>query len=223
MPESQPTSLVMPTQEDWQEALQDFLKQTNYIVKDLYNYIDGIYGYGGRTFEPENISTTTVSDHTHTTANEGGDYAWADFIAADVTWVQALRGTISASNILSRAANEEITGTWRFPNTGLTIEDTGGDHVLTIKPGSDLTASKTLTITTGSVDTTMTLNSAHIVDASTAHAITDPADSPASADALRDNLVANTIPSIETALNNLGTKINSILARLETAGISLSS
>ena len=223
MPESQPTSLVMPIQEDWKEALREIVRQTNYIHKDLYNYIDGIYGYGGRIFEPESISPVSIDAHTHTAADQGGDYAWADFIAADVTWLQALRGTISASNILSRAANEEITGTWRFANTGLTIEDTGGDHVLTIKPGSNLTASKTLTITTGSVNTTMTLNSAHIADASTAHAITDPADSPASADALRDNLVTNTIPSIETALNNLGTKINSILSRLETAGISLSS
>jgi len=56
-----------------------------------------------------------------------------------------------------------------------------------------------------------------------AHNITDPADSPASADALRDDLVANTIPSIESALNSLGTKINNILAKLEAAEVVASS
>lgn len=59
---------------------------------------------------------------------------------------------------------------------------------------------------------------AHVTDASTTHAITDPADSPADADALREDLVTNVIPSIETALNNLGTKINNLLTMAETFG-----
>jgi hypothetical protein len=57
----------------------------------------------------------------------------------------------------------------------------------------------------------------HIIDAEVAHAVTNPGDSPVSADALRDDLVANTLPSINTALNNIGTKLNSILVALETA------
>lgn len=40
--------------------------------------------------------------------------------------------------------------------------------------------------------------------------ITDPADAPASADALREDLVSNTIPSIETILSDH----NDILSRL---------
>jgi hypothetical protein len=60
---------------------------------------------------------------------------------------------------------------------------------------------------------------AHEVNASVAHSITDPADSPATADALRDDLVINTIPAIEQALNDLGTKINNLLTKLETAEI----
>jgi len=59
----------------------------------------------------------------------------------------------------------------------------------------------------------------HIADASTTHAITDPGDSPVDADALRDDLVTNTIPAIETALNDLGTKINAILAAIEANNI----
>ena len=60
---------------------------------------------------------------------------------------------------------------------------------------------------------------AHIVDAEDTHAITDPADSPASADALRDDLVANTIPEIKAALDALGAKLNALLLALETGEI----
>lgn len=59
---------------------------------------------------------------------------------------------------------------------------------------------------------------AHVADAETAHAITTPADSPASADALRDDLAANTIPAINAALNALGVKINAAYATLEALG-----
>lgn len=59
---------------------------------------------------------------------------------------------------------------------------------------------------------------AHVTDAETAHNITDPTDSPADADALREDLVTNVIPSLETALNNLGTKVNSLLTMAETFG-----
>jgi len=60
---------------------------------------------------------------------------------------------------------------------------------------------------------------AHIADASVAHAITDPGDAPADADALRDDLVANAIPEIEAAFDALGAKINELLARMEVHGL----
>ena len=57
--------------------------------------------------------------------------------------------------------------------------------------------------------------------ASTSHSITDPGDAPADADALRDDLVANAIPDIESALNALGTefntKFNALIDKLQTA------
>lgn len=70
----------------------------------------------------------------------------------------------------------------------------------------------------GFIGATPAAQIAHVADASTAHAITDPADSPADADALREDLVSNVIPSLETALNSLGTKINTILTTLESFG-----
>lgn len=52
----------------------------------------------------------------------------------------------------------------------------------------------------------------------TLQALTNPADSPASADALRDDLVANLIPELRNNYADLGAKINSILATLRDIG-----
>lgn len=46
----------------------------------------------------------------------------------------------------------------------------------------------------------------------TVGAIPDPADTPASADALRDDLVANTIPAVRDALREVITKVNALAA-----------
>lgn len=48
-------------------------------------------------------------------------------------------------------------------------------------------------------------------------AIPDPADAPATADALRDDLVANTLPEIRDALSTLAARINDIRDMLSEA------
>ncbi len=50
------------------------------------------------------------------------------------------------------------TGNNTFTNTGLKLQDTNASHVLTIAPGSNITADRTLTITTGDASRTITLN-----------------------------------------------------------------
>lgn len=47
--------------------------------------------------------------------------------------------------------------TLSLPNTGLRLKDTDGSHSLIIKPGSNLTANRTLTVTTGNADRTLQL------------------------------------------------------------------
>lgn len=49
-------------------------------------------------------------------------------------------------------------------------------------------------------------------------AIPLPTDTPASADALRDDLAANTIPAIKNAVATLAAKVNALQAALRTAG-----
>lgn len=53
----------------------------------------------------------------------------------------------------------------------------------------------------------------------TVAAIPDPADTPLSADALRDDLVANTLPAIRNALADLAAKVNAELTALRNAGV----
>lgn len=45
----------------------------------------------------------------------------------------------------------------------------------------------------------------------TVAAIPDPADTPATADALRDDLVANTLPALRDALADLAAKVNALI------------
>jgi hypothetical protein len=52
---------------------------------------------------------------------------------------------------------EIVTGPLTLPNTGLHLLDTNASHDLIIAPGSDLSADRTLTLTTGDADRTLTL------------------------------------------------------------------
>lgn len=53
----------------------------------------------------------------------------------------------------------------------------------------------------------------------TVNAIPDPADAPGTADALRDDLVANTIPKVRDALQEVADKQTAIIAALKAAGL----
>jgi len=66
---------------------------------------------------------------------------------------------------------------------------------------------------------TPVVQAAHIADATTAHSITDPADAPADADALREDLVANALPELVAALDALGTTLNAVILALEEKGV----
>ena len=53
---------------------------------------------------------------------------------------------------------DTLTTGLTFPNTGLHILDTNATHDLIVTPGSNLTADRTLTVTTGDADRTLTLS-----------------------------------------------------------------
>lgn len=66
----------------------------------------------------------------------------------------AVVGTDSILFANSAASPDSVT----LSNTGLKIYDTNASHLLTIAPGSDLTANRTLTVTTGDAARTVTLS-----------------------------------------------------------------
>jgi hypothetical protein len=77
---------------------------------------------------------------------------------------EAIRNTQSAlveaqASIATKAnagANTDITSVY-LNNTGLKVKDTDASHGLTLKPGSNLSADKVLTLTTGDADRTLTI------------------------------------------------------------------
>ena len=79
------------------------------------------------------------------------DYAFALYDGATGTLLRN-------STIVSNATND-VSGmnTLTLKNTGLHLLDTDASHDLIIKPGSNLTADRTLTVTTGDTDRTFSL------------------------------------------------------------------
>lgn len=96
-------------------------------------------------------------DGTWSSPSGSGDMLKATYDAANVA--EQLVGltatqTLTNKTLTSPTINTDIT----IPNTGLKIYDTDATHKLSIVPGSNLTANRTLTLTTGDAARTITLN-----------------------------------------------------------------
>lgn len=63
----------------------------------------------------------------------------------------------TALGAAASGANTDLTSVY-LDNTGLKVKDTNASHGLTIKPGSDLTADRILTVTTGDAARTLTMS-----------------------------------------------------------------
>lgn len=66
--------------------------------------------------------------------------------------------TLSAALFDAIKAYIDGLSTLTFSNTGLKLRDTDASHALTLAPGSNLTADRTLTVTTGDASRTLTLS-----------------------------------------------------------------
>lgn len=58
----------------------------------------------------------------------------------------------SSTTLMGLSTVQTVTGAKTFANTGFKILDTNASHALSIVPGSDLSAARTLTVTTGDTD-----------------------------------------------------------------------
>lgn len=156
------------------------------LLRQLNYLINDLYSWFDAVRGLNNKSLDTLSEHDHTSQAEGGDHPWADMTASQLAYLVSLQAAIAVGNLIDKTANEEISGTYKL---------------------TSLTASRPLAL-----NASKEIVNVIEADAETSHSITDPADTPADADALRDDLVANTIPDIESALDALGAKINSLLS-----------
>ena len=102
----------------------------------------GVYGYSVNSYSLFSAGTTYLTSYTiavgglrvGTTATDPGD------------------------NNFYVEGTSDFAGISTFTNTGLHILDTNASHDLIIKPGSDLSADHTLTLTTGNADRTLTID-----------------------------------------------------------------
>lgn len=97
-------------------------------------------GAGGVT---GNLPVTNLNSGTGADANS--------FWRGDGTWATPAGGG-------DLSDGDTLTTGLTFPNTGLHILDTNASHDLILAPGSNLTADRTLTITTGDANRTLTIS-----------------------------------------------------------------
>lgn len=75
-------------------------------------------------------------------------------------------------------ANTDITSVY-LNNTGLKIKDTNATHGVTLAPGSNITADRTLTVTTGDADRTLDISAGSVTVSAAGAALIDDADAAA--------------------------------------------
>lgn len=94
------------------------------------------------------------------------------------------------------AVDGTFSGIVTVPNTGLHLLDTNASHDLIFKPGSDLSADKTLTFTTGDADRTLDISAGSVTISVAGAALIDDADSTAQRATLGypNSSTDNTIP-----------------------------
>jgi hypothetical protein len=83
---------------------------------------------------------------------------------------------VSGNPTLSLPADVLIPTVLTVPNTGLHLLDTNASHDLIIKPGSNITADRTFTLTTGDADRTLDISAASVTISSFIATLLDDAD-----------------------------------------------
>lgn len=111
---------------------------------------------GLKILNPAGTFTTTITPNTAITANRVFTLALPD-AATTLT----LGGSVSLDQNLLVASSPTFAGV-TLGNTGLHVLDTNASHDLVITPGSDLTADRIFTITTGDAARTLDVSAANV-------------------------------------------------------------
>lgn len=117
-------------------------------------------GTGITSLEGQTGNTQTFADDTNVTIVSASN-------THTITWAGTLaKARMVNTTVHTDQSNTYSTGTQSFVsatallagNANFQLRDAGNDHVLTITPGTDLTANRVLTITTGDAARTVTLS-----------------------------------------------------------------
>jgi hypothetical protein len=94
------------------------------------------------------------------------DYKLSEILTTDKAVGKSATQTLTNKTFTSPILNTATVGTKiTIPNTGLHLQDTNASHDLVIAPGSDLTAERTLTITTGDASRILNLGADLVLSA----------------------------------------------------------
>lgn len=165
---------------------------TAYAAGQRFSFIAGSTNTGAATV---NVSSVGAKDIKR---NDGSATALA---AGDIVSGTLVDIEYNGTAFLFMSAGAAPT----FTNEGLRVLDTNASHYLTIKPGSNLTADKTLTLTTGDADRTLTLQGDATLPAGTALVAGNNLSDVSNAGTARTNLAVLGVASNLSDLNNAGT------------------
>ena len=134
---------------------------------------------------------------------------------------------VAGNPTISLPNNIVVTTSITVPNTGLLIADTAGSDFLTIKPGTNLSVNRTLTLTTGDADRTLTMTAdssiggtAYVVGG-TDVPITDGGTGSSTAAGAATNLGLGTGDSPQFTAVNVGDAADTTLARSSAGNLSV--
>jgi hypothetical protein len=109
---------------------------------------------------------------------DGGSYATcaSGTIGPGATFVKGFCTSVGSGTFVGTGSANTFTNTNTFPNTGLTVKDTNDSHALAITPGSDLTAARTFTLTTGDANRTLDISAGSVTVTTAGNALTSAAN-----------------------------------------------
>lgn len=189
----------------------------NVILYDDVDFPNGLFSDGA-------IQTSKVPSSANDVLRQVDSGAGGSVAPSNAQYVViALDGVLSQERVL--AVGDNLTKTDGGANGNVTldtaqgIKTTNSPQFVNVNLTGDLRVGGTKVVgSQGSAIASLTDSTGGTAN-DTVQALTNPADLPATADALRDDLVANLIPELRNNYADLAAKVNTILTALRNHGL----
>jgi hypothetical protein len=170
------------------------LTLTEYAVGQRFRFVSAGANTTAVTLNIDGLGAKDVTKN-GSTALAAGDIAASAIVEVVYDGTRFQATNLKLGTMAQQAASSvAITGgTATLNNTGLKVLDTNASHTLGLVPGSDLTANRTLTITTGDADRTVTLSANLTVSATATVSGTNTGDTVAASQAEMEAASSSTV------------------------------